>query len=152
MSIHLDFGRKIPRGQTNILARSLFRVIASDDAKVELRTLSYAAFLHHIDGEHLVPVSERSLYRYLGRAFIRHAISWWCHTRVSTRLSTDHRMRLCCYSEYSDDAPPGATGAAGLLAAFRVLVTRHGGNREGMEGSERSSWFSDRVSQPTRWC
>ena len=120
MSIHLDFGRKIPRGQTNILARSLFRVIASDDAKSELRTLSYAAFLHHIDGEQLVPVSERSLYRYLGRAFIRHAISWWCHTRVLTRLSTDHRLRLCCYSECSDDARHARQGLLGcwLLSAY----------------------------------
>ena len=48
-----------------ILARSVFRVSTSDDAKAELRTVSYAAFLHLIDGEVLVPVSERSFYRYL---------------------------------------------------------------------------------------
>jgi hypothetical protein len=88
-----------------ILARSLFRVNASDDTKVELRTLSYAAFLQLIYGELLVPVSERRLYRYLGCLLIRHAIPWWCHARVSTRLLTTHRLRLCCYSEHYDDAP-----------------------------------------------
>ena len=107
-----------------ILARSLFRVNASDDTKVELRTLSYAAFLHLIDGELLVPVSERRLYRYLGCLLIRHAIPWWCHTRVLTRLLTIHRLRLCCYSEYSDDAREGATGLLGcrLLPRTSGLV------------------------------
>jgi hypothetical protein len=88
-----------------ILARSLFRVNASDDTKVELRTLSYAAFLQLIDGELLVPVSELSLYRYLGMSAHTPCLPWCCHARVLTRLLTTHRLRLCCYSEHSDDAP-----------------------------------------------
>jgi hypothetical protein len=60
-----------------ILARSLFRVNASDDTRVELRTLSYAAFLQLIYGELLVPVSERRLYRYQGMS--AHTP---CHTMV----------------------------------------------------------------------
>jgi len=58
-----------------ISARSVFRVNTSDDAKAELRTVSYAAFLLLIDGEDLVPVSERSFYRYL-KAVSSYATAW----------------------------------------------------------------------------
>jgi hypothetical protein len=87
-----------------------------------------------------------------GCLLIRHAIPWWCHARVLTRLLTTHRLRLCCYSEPYDDAPHAQQRGCWAAGCFRVLLTRQGGNREGIERDLNGALGQvTRVSQPTRW-